>query len=42
VSFYGVDFGGWQIWGPGAIIVIIAVIYNKKQFSKKLKQNERI
>lgn len=35
----GTGFGGWQVWGPGAALVIVAVIYNKKQFSKKLKQN---
>ncbi|MBI2607875.1 MAG: hypothetical protein HYW51_03555 [Candidatus Doudnabacteria bacterium] len=30
----GADFDGWQIWGPGALIVLLAVIYNKRQFRK--------
>lgn len=33
--FGGAGFGGWQIWGLGAILVLTAVIYNKQQFSKK-------
>ena len=37
--FGGVGFGGWQIWVPGGLLLIGAVIYNKKQFSKKVKQN---
>lgn len=28
-------FGAWQIWGPGGIIVLLAIIYNRKQFAKK-------
>lgn len=28
-------WGAWQIWGPGALLIIAAVIYNKRQFSKK-------
>ncbi|MCR4263733.1 MAG: MerC domain-containing protein [Candidatus Roizmanbacteria bacterium] len=31
----GEGFTGWQVWGPGAILVLAAVIYNKRQFSKK-------
>lgn len=27
-------WGAWQIWGPGAILIIVAVIYNKKLFRK--------
>ncbi len=32
--FGGAGFTGWQIWGPGATLVLIGVIYNKRQFSK--------
>jgi len=31
----GENFTGWQIWVPGAILVILAVVYNKKLFNKK-------
>ena len=34
--FGGAGFGGWQIWVPGGLLVIGAVIYNKKQFSRLL------
>lgn len=27
-------WGSWPIWGPGALLVVIAVIYNKRQFRK--------
>ncbi len=27
-------WGAWQIWGPGAILIIVATIYNKKLFRK--------
>ncbi|MBI4050305.1 MAG: hypothetical protein HY398_02550 [Candidatus Doudnabacteria bacterium] len=27
-------WGAWQIWGPGALLVITAVIYNKRLFGK--------
>lgn len=30
----GIPFGGWQIWGPGAILVLIAVVYNRRLFVK--------
>lgn len=30
----GADFSGWPIWGSGALIIIGAVIYNKKLFKK--------
>ena len=30
----GISFGGWQIWGPGAVLVLIAVFYNKRMFKK--------
>ncbi|QQG45131.1 MAG: hypothetical protein HYW89_03995 [Candidatus Sungiibacteriota bacterium] len=33
--FGGAGFGGWQIWGPGAVLVLAAVIYNRQQFYKK-------
>lgn len=33
--FGGTGFGGWPIWGVGGIIIILAIIYNKKQFAKK-------
>ena len=28
-------WGAWWIWGPGAILIIVAVIYNKKLFRKQ-------
>lgn len=31
----GAGFGGWQIWIPGGILVVIAVFYNKRLFSNK-------
>jgi len=30
----GAGFGGWPVWGPGAILVLMAVLYNKRQFAK--------
>lgn len=30
----GAGFGGWPIWGTGGLIIITAVIYNKKLFQK--------
>ncbi len=27
-------WGAWQIWGPGALLIIVAVIYNKRLFRK--------
>ena len=38
--FGGEGFTGWQVWGPGTILVLAAVIYNKQQFSKKHKHHE--
>lgn len=32
--FGGEGFGGWPIWGLGAVLVILAVLYNKRLFSK--------
>jgi len=29
-------WGAWWIWGPGAILIVIAVIYNKKLFRKQI------
>ena len=38
----GIPFGGWQIWGPGAVLVLIAVFYNKKMFFKRVeKENDK-
>lgn len=28
-------WGAWQIWGVGAILIILAVVYNKTLFRKK-------
>jgi hypothetical protein len=28
-------WGAWQIWGPGAILILIAVIYNRSMFKKQ-------
>ena len=33
--FVGADFGYWQIWGSGTILILVAVVYNKKLFNKK-------
>lgn len=30
----GEGFGGWPIWGTGAILIVIAVVYNKRLFRK--------
>lgn len=27
-------WGAWPIWGTGAILIIVAVVYNKRQFRK--------
>ena len=32
--FIGADFGYWPIWGTGAALILIAVIYNKRLFKK--------
>lgn len=32
--FVGKDFGYWPIWGSGAVLILIAVIYNKRLFRK--------
>lgn len=31
-------WGAWWIWGPGALLIMSAVIYNKQQFSKQRRQ----
>lgn len=31
-------WGAWQIWGPGALLIIGAVVYNKQQFAKQHRQ----
>ncbi|MBI1888969.1 MAG: hypothetical protein HYS15_03535 [Candidatus Spechtbacteria bacterium] len=31
----GEGFGGWQIWGPGGLIIVIAVAYNRSIFRKQ-------
>jgi len=33
--FVGMGLGYWQIWGPGALLILVAVVYNKKLFNKK-------
>lgn len=35
----GPGFGGWPIWGPGTIFVIIAIIYNKNIFYQIKKRH---
>lgn len=32
--FVGTGFGYWPIWGSGAVLILIAVIYNKRLFKK--------
>lgn len=34
-------WGAWQIWVPGALLIIGAVIYNKQQFSKQHRQQNQ-
>lgn len=38
--FGGAGFGGWQIWGPGAVLVLGAVVYNKLQFSQRYAKHK--
>ena len=33
--FVGPNFGYWQIWGSGAILIFGSVVYNKKLFNKE-------
>lgn len=33
----GTGSGAWPIWGAGGIIIVLAIIYNKKQFVKKTR-----
>lgn len=28
-------WGAWQIWGPGALLIVSAVIYNKRLFKQR-------
>ncbi|MBI2552761.1 MerC domain-containing protein [Candidatus Uhrbacteria bacterium] len=36
-------WGAWQIWGPGAIIIIVAIAYNKRQFKRsKIKTSNAV
>ena len=37
--FAGAGFTGWPIWGAGAVLIIIAIIYNKKMFKKNQPKN---
>lgn len=37
--FGGEGFGGWPVWGVGAIIIIIAVLYNKRLFRKPVSHS---
>lgn len=30
----GADFGYWPIWGTGALLIVAAVILNKREFKK--------
>lgn len=32
----GPGFGGWPIWGLGSLLVIFAVIYNRRLFRKRI------
>lgn len=32
--FVGQNFGYWPIWGTGAVLILIAVLYNKRLFRK--------
>lgn len=32
--FAGENFGYWPIWGTGAVLILVAIFYNKRQFKK--------
>lgn len=32
--FVGKDFGYWPIWGLGGVLIVIAVVFNKRLFRK--------
>ena len=34
--FVGAGLGYWPIWGTGAILIVIAVIFNKREFKKNV------
>ncbi|MEX0931038.1 MAG: hypothetical protein WDZ68_01955 [Candidatus Paceibacterota bacterium] len=38
--FIGADFGYWPIWGTGALLIVVAVILNKREFKKEKTQHE--
>ena len=37
----GAGFTGWQIWGSGAVLILVAVIYNKRIFKQKQKPDNK-
>lgn len=36
----GPEFGGWPIWGLGALIIVIAVIYNRRLFTNRISHGQ--
>lgn len=34
-------WGVWQIWGPGALLIVVAVIYNKRLFRKPKMHSQK-
>lgn len=38
----GVGFAGWPIWGAGALLVVVAVGYNKYLFKRKTGTTNRL
>ena len=40
--FVGEDFGYWPIWGAGAVLIIVAVIYNRRLFKKPQQTNAKV
>ncbi|MBI2066085.1 hypothetical protein HYT60_01070 [Candidatus Woesebacteria bacterium] len=38
----GAGFGGWRIWGPGVVLIVAAVFYNRALFIRKHKKRHVI
>jgi hypothetical protein len=34
-AYKGENFNGWQVWVPGAVLIVAAVAFNRKLFSRK-------
>lgn len=40
--FVGQNFGYWPIWGSGAVLILIAILYNKRQFKKPPQSDAKV